>query len=315
MKAPAIPPKDVLAAIGNTPLVELRRVVPLGAGRVVLKLESANPTGSMKDRVARAMVTAAANDGRLPPGGTVIEYTGGTTGVSVAFICAAMGYKAHFVYSDAFSNEKRVTMRSYGAGITDVQSEGGKITATLIKAMIAKATAMSEQPGHWFCNQLENRDGEAGYHALGDEMWQQAGRVDAFVQSVGSAHSIHGTATALRRHNPELHVTAVEPAESSVLQGEPPGAHKIEGIGIGFRPPLWRPDEVNAVAGVSTDDANAMARRLAREEAIFAGTSTGANVIVAIEVAKRLGPGATVGAIVVDSGLRYISTDAYAQRS
>jgi cysteine synthase A len=231
--------------------------------------------------------------------------------VSVAFICAAMGYKAHFVYSDAFSNEKRVTMRAYGAEVTDVKSEGGKITAALVKGMIARARELSREPGHWFCNQLENTDGEAGYHSLGDEMWAQAGRIDAFVQSVGSAHSIHGTASALRRHNSELHVTAVEPAESSVLQGEAPGAHKIEGIGIGFRPPLWRPDEVNAVSGVSTDDANAMARRLAREEAIFAGTSTGANVIVAIEVAKRLGPDATVGAIVIDSGLRYISTDAY----
>ena len=305
--------KDILAAIGNTPLVELRRVVPPGAGRVVLKLESANPTGSMKDRVARAMVTAAVNDGRLPKGGTVVEYTGGTTGVSVAFICAAMGFKAHFVYSDAFSNEKRVTMRAYGAEITDVKSEGGKITAPLIKAMIAKAQELSRHPGSWFCNQLENRDGEAGYHALGDEMWAQAGRVDAFVQSVGSAHSIHGTATALRRHNARLHVTAVEPAESSVLQGKPPGAHKIEGIGIGFAPPLWRRDEVDDVVGVSTDDANAMARRLAREEAVFAGTSTGANVIAAIEVAKRLGPGSTVGAIVIDSGLRYISTDAFRQ--
>ena len=305
------PTRGVLDAIGNTPLVELRRVVPKGAGRVVLKLESANPTGSMKDRVARAMVTAAVNDGRLPPSGTVVEYTGGTTGVSVAFICAAMGYKAHFVYSDAFSNEKRVTMRSYGAQITDVQSEGGRITAPLIKGMIARAQELSRAPGHWFCNQLENRDGEAGYHALGDEMWAQAGRVDAFVQSVGSAHSIHGTATALRRHNAQLHVTAVEPAESSVLQGKPPGAHKIEGIGIGFHPPLWRRAEVDDVVGVSTDEANAMARRLAREEAIFAGTSTGANVITAIEVAKRLGSGATVGAIVIDSGLRYVSTDAF----
>jgi cysteine synthase len=304
-------PRDILGAIGNTPLVELRRVVPAGAGRVVLKLESANPTGSMKDRVARAMVMAAVKDGRLSGGGTVIEYTGGTTGVSVAFICAAMGYKSHFVYSDAFSNEKRVTMRAYGAEITDVKSEGGRITAPLIKAMIAKAGELSRKPGHWFCNQLENRDGEAGYHSLGDEMWAQAGRVDAFVQSVGSAHSIHGTATALRGHNAGLHVTAVEPAESSVLQGKPPGAHKIEGIGIGFAPPLWRRDEVDDVVGVSTDDANAMARRLAREEAIFGGTSTGANVIAAIEVARRLGAGATVGAIVIDSGLRYISTDAY----
>ena len=152
---------------------------------------------------------------------------------------------------------------------------------------------------------------EAGYHALGEEMWEQSGGVDALVQSVGTAHSIHGTAHALRRRNPKLHVLAVEPAESPVLGGGAPGSHKIEGIGIGFAPPLWRRDEVDGIVGVSTDDANAMARRLAREEAIFAGTSTGANVVAAIELAKRLGVGKTVGTIAVDSGLRYLSTDAY----
>jgi cysteine synthase A len=177
--------------------------------------------------------------------------------------------------------------------------------------MMTKAAEISRRPAHWACDQLNNRDGEVGYHALGEEMWEQAGSVDALVQSVGSAHSIHGTSHALRRHNPRLHVLAVEPAESQVLGGKAPGSHKIEGIGIGFVPPLWRRDEVHEIVGVSTDDANGMARRLAREEAIFAGTSTGANVIAAIELAKRLGAGATVGTIAVDSGLRYLSTDAY----
>jgi len=303
---------NVLDAIGNTPLVELRRVVPEGAARVVIKLESSNPTGSMKDRVASAMVGAAIASGRLKPSGTVVEYTGGTTGVSLALICAARGYHAHFVTSDAFSEEKRLTMRAYGAELTEIASDGKKINKALITAMIAKAREISERPLHWFCDQLENADGEAGYHALGEEMWEQSGgRVDALVQSVGSAHSIHGTAYALRRHNPDLHVLAVEPAESQVLGGKTPGSHKIEGIGIGFVPALWRRDEVDEIVGVSTDDANAMARRLAREEAIFAGTSTGANVIAAIELAKRLGEGRTVGTIAVDSGLRYLTTDAY----
>jgi len=167
--------KRVLDAIGNTPLVELRRLVPSGSARVVAKLESANPTGSMKDRVARAMVECAAADGRLLPGGTVVEYTAGTTGVSLALICAAQGYKAHFVFSDAFSDEKRFTMRAYGAQLTDVLSNNRSITEQLIKNMIATAAEISRRPAHWYCDQLNNRDGEAGYHPLGEEMWEQTG--------------------------------------------------------------------------------------------------------------------------------------------
>lgn len=307
--------RHILDAIGNTPLVELRHVVPRGSARIVAKLESANPTGSMKDRVAQAMVAAAAADGRLEPGGTVVEYTGGTTGVSLALICAARGFKAHLVTSDAFSEEKRLTMRAYGAELTEIPSDQKKITEQLIKAMMAEAESLSRRPGHWLCDQLNNRDGEAGYHPLGEEMWKQAGGgIDAFVQSVGSAHSIHGTAHALRRHNLRVHVTAAEPAESAVLSGEAPGSHKIEGIGIGFDPPLWRRNEVSEILSASTDESNAMARRLAREEGIFAGTSTGLNVIVALRVAERLGPRATVGTIIIDSGLRYLSTDVFKAR-
>ena len=304
--------KAVLDAIGHTPLVELRRVVSPGSARVVAKLESTNPTGSMKDRVARAMVEGAVAAGRLSPGGTVVEYTAGTTGVSLALICAAQGYRAHFVYSDAFSAEKRYTMRAYGAELTDVPSGGKGITARLIKGMIAKADELSRRPGHWYCDQLNNRDGEAGYHALGDELWEQAdGRVDAFVQSVGTAHSINGAADALRRHNPRVQIAAVEPAESAVLSGKASGSHNIEGIGIGFIPPLWRPGDANEIVPVPTADAKAMARRLAREEAVFAGTSTGANIVAALRVAQRLGAGATVATIIVDSGLRYLSTDVF----
>ena len=302
----------VLDAIGKTPLVELRRVVPPGSARVVAKLESANPTGGMKDRVAQAMIQHAAADGRLPAGGTVVEYTGGTTGVSLALICATLGYNAHFVTSDAFSEEKRHTMRAYGAELTEIPSDEKRITPALIKAMMARADELSRRPGHWFCDQLNNRDGEAGYHPLGEEMWEQAGgRIDAFVQSVGSAHSIHGTAHALRRHNPRVHIVAAEPAESAVLSGRAPGPHKIEGIGIGFIPPLFRREEVHEILAASTDEANAMARRLAREEGIFTGTSTGLNIIVALQVARRLGAAATVGTIIIDSGLRYLSTEVF----
>ena len=302
----------MLDAIGNTPLVELRHVVPPGSARLIAKLESANPTGSMKDRMARALVERAAADGRLRPGGSVVEYTAGTTGISLAFVCAALGYRSHFVFSDAFSEEKRYTMLAFGATITDVPSENKKITERLIKTMIGTAEQISKQPGYWWCDQLNNRDGEAGYHALGEEMWEQSGgRVDAFVHAVSTAHSIHGTAHSLKKRNPELRVVAVEPAESAVLSGKPSGSHKIEGIGIGFVPPLWKPNEVDGIIPVSTDEAKTMARRLAREEAIFAGTSTGANVVAALRVAQQLGPGATVATIIIDSGLRYLSTDVF----
>jgi cysteine synthase A len=258
------------------------------------------------------MVEGAASGGRLPAGGTVVEYTGGTTGVSLAFICAALGYRAVMVYSDAFSDEKRRTMQAYGAQVLDEPSEGGKITAGLIQRMIARSRELSLQPGHWWCDQLNNRDGEQGYHALGEELWAQSGkRVDAFVQSIGTAHSIHGASAGLRRHHSGLKVVAVEPAESAVLSGGPSGAHQIEGIGIGFVPPLWRREEVDEILTVPTLEAKAMARRLAREEGIFAGTSTGANVIASLLVAERLGPKATVATLAIDSGLRYISTDVF----
>jgi cysteine synthase A len=303
---------NILDAIGNTPLVELRRIVPKGSARIVAKLESANPTGSMKDRLARTMIERAAAAGRLPPGGTVVEYTAGTTGISLALVASAQGYRTHFVFSDAFSDEKRWTMRAYGAEITDVPSDNKKITKELIESMIAKAGEISRRPNHWWADQLNNEDGAAGYFGLGDEIWRQTdGNVDALVHTVSTAHSIHGMSRALKRRKPDLLVFAVEPAESAVLSGQSPGSHKIEGIGLGFIPPLWHRDEVDEVLAVSTDDAKAMARRLARDEAIFAGTSTGANVVAALRVAERLGLGATVATLVVDSGLRYLSTDVF----
>ena len=306
------PAPSVLDAIGNTPLVELRHVVPAGGARLLVKLEAANPTGSMKDRMARSAIEAAARDGRLARGGTVVEYTAGTTGISLAFVCAALGYRLHAVFSDAFSDEKRRTMRAYGATVEDVKSEDGRINEALIKAMIARAKELSGAPGHWWCDQLNNHDAVDGYLPLGDEIAQQSGgRVDAFVHAVSTAHSVHGTARALRRHVPALHVTAVEPEESAVLSGRPSGSHKIEGIGIGFVPPLWHPEEVDDIQTVTTADAKAMARRLAQEEAIFAGTSSGANVVAALRVCARLGPGATVVTIMCDSGLRYLSTDVF----
>ena len=303
---------SVIESIGNTPLVRLKRVVPAGSARVLAKLEWANPTGSMKDRMARAVVEGAERDGRLRPGGTAVEYTAGTTGVSLALVCAAKGYRLHIVSSDAFSEEKLRTMRAFGATLTLVPSDEGKINEALIREMIETSRRISREPGHWWVDQLNNRDATAGYGPLGEEVWAQtAGRVDAFVQAVSTAHSIHGAARALRRHNPSVRVAAVEPAESAVLSGGPSGSHKIEGIGIGFVPPLWEPGEVDEILAVTTEEAKRMTRRLAREEGLFAGTSSGANVVAALRVAERLGPDATVVTIMVDSGLRYLSTDVY----
>ena len=304
----------ILDAIGNTPLVELRNIVPKNSARIVAKLESANPTGSMKDRLARTLIERATAKGLLPPGGTVVEYTAGTTGISLAFVARALGYKTHFAFSDAFSDEKRFTMRAFGAEITDVLSDNKKITKELIQAMIAKAGEISRQPGHWWADQLKNEDGAAGYTGLGEEIWRQTGgKIDALVHTVSTAHSLHGMSRALKHEKHDLLVFAVEPDESAVLSGRPPGSHKIEGIGLGFLPPLWNREEVNEILTVSTDDAKAMARRLAREEAIFAGTSTGANIVAALKVAERLGSGATVATLIVDSGLRYLSTDVFRQ--
>ena len=306
--------EGVLAGIGGTPLIELRRVVPPGSARVLAKLEWANPTGSMKDRMAVAAIDGAEARGLLEPGDTVVDYTAGTTGISLALVCAAKGYRFHAVFSDAFSDEKRRTMEAFGAKVEDVPSEQGRITEQLIKSMIARAGAVSEQPRHWWCDQLNNRDAITGYYGLGDEIWEQSGqRVDAFVQAVATAHSIHGAARALRSHQARLQVVAVEPAESAVLSGGPTGAHRIEGIGIGFVPPLWEPNEVDAIEQVTTDDAMTMSRRLAREEAVFAGTSSGANIVAALRIAERLGPEAVVVTVIVDSGLRYLSTDLYAR--
>jgi cysteine synthase A len=305
---------SAIHAIGNTPLIELKNIVPANCARIVVKLESSNPTGSMKDRVAKAVVEKAQNRGIIKPGDTIVEYTAGTTGVSLAFVCAALGYKFIAVFSDAFSNEKRITMKAYGAQVHDVISDNKKITQELIKEMIAVSKKMSEQGGYWWADQLTSADGESGYYSLGEELWSQSkGKIDAFVHAVGTSHSIHGVTKILHQHNPAIQIYAVEPAESAVLSGQPSGSHKIEGIGIGFIPPLWKADLVDEILPIGTEEAMVMARRLAKEEGIFAGTSSGANLVAAIRIGERLGKESTVATIVVDSGLRYVSTPLYSQ--
>ncbi|HYC33543.1 MAG TPA: cysteine synthase family protein [Gemmatimonadales bacterium] len=303
---------SVLDAIGDTTLVPLRKVVPRGAADVYVKLEWENPTGSLKDRMALAVIGRAEADGRLRPGGTVVEYTGGSTGTSLALVCAAKGYRIRIVTSDAFSREKRDTMAALGAELTLVPSEGGLTTRQLILDMIEAARALSREPGAYWTDQLNNHDSIAGYRPLGEEIWRQTGgRVDAFVHCVGTGASSRGVAAALKERKPSVVIGAVEPAESAVLSGGAPGAHKIEGVGIGYTPPLWEPSLVDQVLAVPTAEAKEMTRRLAREEALFAGTSSGANVIAALRIAERLGTGGTVVTLMADSGLKYLSTDVY----
>ena len=306
---------NVLEAIGNTSLVELRRVVPPGCARIVVKVEGENPTGSMKDRMAQAMIGRAEADGRLSGGDTIVEYTGGSTGASLALVCAVKGYRLRIVTSDAFSEEKLTQMAALGAELTLVESEGGLFTKKLFLDMIETARAISREPRTYWTDQLNNTDSIAGYRPMGEEIWEQTGgKVDAFVQAVGTAASLRGVAGVLKGRKPDIRIVAVEPAESAVLSGGSPGGHKIEGIGIGYAPPMWDASVVDEIVPVPTAEAEAMARRLAREEGLFAGTSSGANVIAAIRVGERLGPAASVATLLVDSGLKYLSTDVYRRR-
>lgn len=301
--------RNVLDSIGNTSLVPLRNVVPANGARILLKLESENPTGSIKDRPALRMIEAAEADGRLKPGMPVVEYTGGSLGVSLALICAVKGYPFHVVSSDAFAQEKLDHMRIQGAKLQIVRSDSGRMTEKLTRDMIEAARVITEQTGGFWTDQLKNSDQLAAYTKLGEEIWLQTeGQIDGFVQSVGTAASLRGTAAALRDRKPTIKVVGVEPAESPVLSGGAPGAHKIDGIGAGFVVPLWRDDIADDIERVSTEDAMSMALRLAREEGLFAGTSTGCNVVAALRLAERLGKNATIVTIMCDTGMKYLRT-------
>jgi cysteine synthase A len=306
-------PRNILERIGNTSLLPLRFIVPANGARILLKLESENPTGSMKDRMALAMIEAAEADGRLPAGGPVVEYTGGSTGVSLAFVCAVKRHPLHIVSSDAFAREKLDHMRILGATLQIVSSEGGGMTGKLTRDMIAAAGVVAAETGAFWTDQMKNSDQLAAYRAMAEEIWSQTGgkiggKIDGFVQSVGTAASLRGIGEALRSHNSRISLVAVEPSESPVLSGGPPGAHKIDGIGAGFVVPLWRSDLADRIERVSTEEATAMAFRLAREEGLFAGTSTGANVIAALRLAEELGPHATIVTIMCDTGMKYLRT-------
>lgn len=304
--------EEMLGAIGNTPLVKLNKIVPENSANVFVKLEFSNPTGSMKDRVAKAMIECAEKDGRLKKGFKVLEYTGGSTGTSLAFVCALKGYPITLITSDAFSDEKINSMKAFGAEIILIPSEGGVTTKNLIEKMIEKAKELSKEPRTFWTNQLYNKDGASGYFKLGEEILKQMeGKVDCFIQAVGTAHSINGVGSVLKKYNPDILVYAVEPQESPVLSGGNPGPHDIEGIGIGFKPPLWDPEIVDGVIPVSTIDAKKISRVLAYKEGIFSGTSSGANVFASLKIAEKIGKGKNIVTLIIDSGLKYLSTDLY----
>ena len=300
--------RDILQCIGNTSLLPLRKIVPKSGARILLKVESENPTGSMKDRMALAMIEAAEADGRLASDGSVVEYTGGSTGVSLALVCAVKGHPLHIVTSDAFAREKLLHMKVLGARLQIVHSESGRMTEKLTRDMVEAARIIAEETGSFWTDQLKNTDQLVAYHKMADEIWSQTGgRIDGFVQMVGTAASLRGTGEALRRHSKTIKLVAVEPAESPVLSGGKTGAHKIDGVGAGFIVPLWQKEIADQLEQVSTEEAVAMTTRLAREEGLFAGTSTGGNVVAALRLAEQLGPGATIVTVMCDTGMKYLS--------
>ena len=300
-------PPNVLHRIGDTSLMPLRNIAPAGGARILLKLENENPTGSMKDRMALAMIEAAEADGRLASGGTVVEYTGGSTGVSLSLVCTVKGYPLHIVTSDAFAPEKLDHMKILGATLQIVKSDGGRMTEQLTREMVERARVIAAETGAFWTDQLNNTDQLAAYHRMAHEIWTQTGAaIDGFVQSVGTAGSLRGNSEELRRRNPRVRIVAVEPDESPVLSGGKAGGHKIDGVGAGFVVPLWKDGIADWIERVSTEEAVAMAMRLAREEGLFAGTSTGANVIAALRLAEQLDSGQTIVTLMCDTGMKYL---------
>lgn len=301
-------PNTILGTIGKTPILELRSVKPRNGARILLKVESANPTGSMKDRMALAMIEAAEANGSLPPGGAVVEYTGGSTGVSLALVCSVKKHPLHIVTSDAFAEEKLSHMRLLGAHLTIMPSDGGSQTKKLTQDMIREAHVIAERKGAYITAQMENLHQLQAYKLMADEIWEQTeGHIDAFVQSVGTGASLRGISEHLRKRNKDIRFVAVEPMESAVLSGHSTGSHNIDGIGAGYVVPLWYPAIASDIDTVSTEEARAMAQRLATEEGLFCGWSTGANVVAALRAAERLSPGSLVVTVMCDSGMKYIS--------
>jgi cysteine synthase len=303
---------SVLDAIGNTPVVKLRRLAPASRAEVLVKLEYISPTGSYKDRLALAMITGAERRGVLKPGMRVIEYTGGSTGSSLGMACAFKGYPFMAVTSDAFSGEKLATMRAFGAELNIIPSDHGKITPELFDLMLGEAARLAEVPGNFYTNQFRNEDAIAGYMPIGRELLEQVGPgFDVFCGAVGTGGMIMGVSRALKEANCRARIVALEPASSPTLSTGKGGPHRVEGVGAGFWPPHLAKEDIDEVRTIEERTAREIARRLAREEGIFAGTSTGLNVAAALQLAQELGAGHTVVTVAVDTGLKYLAGDLY----
>lgn len=299
--------------IGKTPLFKLERLIEPGMADIYIKYEGANPTGSMKDRMALSMIEGAERRGELKKGGTVVEYTGGSTGSSLAMVCAVKGYKAHFVSSDAFSDEKLQTMRAFGAHLEIIPSDNGKITAKLIDDMVKRAKEISRNPNTFWTDQFNNIDNRNAYHGMAREIIDALGTdIDEFITGVGTGGSFSGNAEFFKQEIPSIRCLAIEPYYVRALSGgDTTGKHKLEGIGAGFVPSICRLDLADEIIAVKDEDAVETARNLARFEGIFGGTTSGANVWAAIQRAKQLGAGKKIVTIVVDSGLKYLKGDLY----
>jgi cysteine synthase A len=302
----------MLNAIGNTPLVRFSRIVPKGGADVWVKLEYYNPTGSYKDRMALSMIERAEQRGALKPGMTVVEYTGGSTGISLAFVCAVKGYRCRIVCNDAVALEKRRSMEVFGAELEVLKSDGGKLTPDLVPRMMARAREIAAEGPSYATDQMRNPDMVAGYESLGEELLKQiGGPIHAFCGAVGTSGMLMGAGRVLKRADPQTRLVALEPATSAVLSGGTPGRHGVEGVAPGFVPPQFDRSLVNETRAIDEAEARRMAWTLAQKEGLFAGTSTGVNVVAALQLAKELGVGKTVVTVAVDSGLKYLAGDLY----
>ncbi len=299
--------------IGNTPLIKLKKIPDKNCADIYVKFEAANPTGSMKDRMALSMIEGAERRGDLKAGGSVVEYTGGSTGSSLAMICAMKGYKAHFVSSNGFAEEKIQTMRAFGATVEIIHAENGLLTAHVIDKMIARAKELIDRPGVFWPDQVNNLDNKLGYHPMAMELLNELGMgIDEFVMVSGGGGCISGNSEILKERIPTMRTIAVEPFYvRNISGGDTGGTHKLEGIGLSFVPSILRKDLIDEVIPVKDEDAYFMAKELAHKEGIFGGTTSGANVWAALQRAKELGPGKKVVTVIIDSGLRYLHGDLY----
>jgi len=300
--------KNILETIGNTPIVKLQKIVPRGCGEIYLKIEAYNPTGSKKDRMALAMIEGAEKRGDLKKGMTVVEYSGGSTGAGLAFVCSLKGYRFRLITADVFGKEKISLMNSLGADLEVIKSRDGKITKELINKMINRAKEISKEPNTFFTNQLDNEDVIKGFVPLGEEILDQInGSIDAVCDTVGTAGTLMGIAKAFKNANSNSKIIAVEPSSSPILSEGIKGSHNVEGVGLGFIPKIYDSKLVDDVITIEESIARQTSRDLALKEGIFCGTSSGMNVAAAIQISQKLGPKSRVVAISCDTGLKYLS--------